>query len=82
MAGPEAKKPAAVEATSEEQAALEAVEEASSCKEVAVADTEGLGEAYCEGQHQVQAASFRRIGTRFRYCTEKPKEGRELGCFA
>ena len=55
-----ARRPAAVEATSEGQAAFEAAEGASSCKEVAVADTEGPGEACCEGQHQEQAASYQR----------------------
>lgn len=44
-----AKRPAAAEATSEGQVGAEAAEVASSCKGVAVADTEGLGEACCGG---------------------------------
>lgn len=55
-----AKRPAAAEATSEGQVGAEAAEVASSCKGVAVADTEGLGEACCGGQHQEQAAWFER----------------------
>ena len=51
-------RPVAAEATSEGQAEVAAAEGASSCKEVAVVGTEEPGEACCEGQHQVQAASY------------------------
>lgn len=70
---PGANPPGAAEATSEARAGLGAAAAASSCKGVAVAGTEGLGGAYCEGQHQVQAASYRTRDRTTANCREKKR---------